>query len=750
MAGFCIAPSLAAQLKNAAVNGEFTIQELYGMNSTQRNAVFAKYADPVTATQINAGFENAMASSQKNALANWVKNTFIGKETKTNRKTDMLNKLNELDQMGVLNPETSEAYLQDLVATRLGISVSQAEVAEITQLANKLQSIVDSPAGTNAELNLPGIEYFKSRKEIQNYVNSLIPSSNAKILISTVGRSFMLASIKSPVVNIASNTIMGSLTGIEKRIVNMRFKGLNSDTARQYVKYATEVYNATGYDITRMQDISDTFTVQQEGVVNTQGAGVFRKLGRISEDLVFKRLMGAPDVFFAAMQRASTADLVSANLAEKEGLTGEAAKARAKEIMVESLGLGEGSPAAEIIKAQSISDAMYATFTNDSKLSEVSLGIRSLLNEATGDARLGDVLMPFVKTPANVVETSVDYMGLGAVKALLNLPTAIAELKAGNKAPMQQVARNAVKTGLGLTLAFIIMQSFDPDDFIGAYPTTAKERELLELQNAPTNAVRIGNTWVSLDFFGPLAAPLTGMFYAKKYGSSPAETILKYGQGAVAQVAKLPGVETLSDVISDMQKQIPETGASAGEVVQGAWGTLVDQISSRLVPAFISDIAKMTDANERETDKNKPETKLFARIPGLRQSLPIRENIFGEAIKTESPVSTAIFGSRVKTANNSPVIEELVRLKNTGNLPSITDVEKTSTRVRTYKDQVSAEKYDQVMDKYQQNFESGIDRMINTQNYKRADNETKAKMITSLKDELLDTALQQGGYKKPR
>jgi hypothetical protein len=171
---------------------------------------------------------------------------------------------------------------------------------------------------------------------------------------------------------------------------------------------------------------------------------------------------------------------------------------------------------------------------------------------------------------------------------------------------------------------------------------------------------------------------------------------------------------------------------------------------SRLTPGILYDLSKMTDTSERVNTKGDLFARLKSAIPGIRQSLPEKKIITGETVSTEPAWSILMFGSRVKTANQSAVIDEFTRLDETGNLPSITDVEKTSTRVKAFKTQVPADKYDKAMDEFRNEFGRKSTKLIQTNNYKKADDATKADLINKTKDELLEKTLKKYGYKKPK
>lgn len=252
MPNFCIPRQLHEVLKDAVKKGEITIQSLYDMSSQQRNELFQKYTDPNTAREINAGFEKALVSKQKGALKAWAESVFTTGAKKSKNYQGILKKIDELDQLGVLNPETAESFLSDLVATKLGATVTPEEVRVISEKATKLEEVYQK--GIN-EFGVPTIEYFKARRDMESYLNSLVPSSQIKIFTSTIGRGAMLFSIKSPVTNIISNTVNGTIQALERRLGSGKIGGMNNDYAIAYAKYVNQVYKETGYDISRMTSL---------------------------------------------------------------------------------------------------------------------------------------------------------------------------------------------------------------------------------------------------------------------------------------------------------------------------------------------------------------------------------------------------------------------------------------------------------------------------------------------------------------
>ena len=745
---FCIVPELAIKLREAARKGEIVKpSEMLEMTSSQRRDVFAKYTDKETAAQINTGFEKAINSTHKESLSNWVKSTFNADAKKSGQAKSALTKIAELDEEGLLTPENTDAFLEDLIADKLGVTLTAEQARVISEKSQKLEEL----GKQISEIGLPPVEYFRARSEMEKYIQSQQPSANLRIATSTIGRAMMLASFKSPIVNIESNTVQAILTAFERRLSSNQYRGLNGDFARKFIKEKWKIYQASGYDMSRGLAWATGRKILGEEITQSQGKGPVRFVGRIAEDTVFKQLMGAPDVAFASVHFTDSANLASTKIALGEKLSGDAAKKRALEIFRDAVLIEPTTIEGELVRSQAIADAQYATYTNKSNYSDVALAIRNVLNVASGDVRLGDQIMPFVKTPANVVGAGIDYSGAGLPLQIYLLPKAILQARGGDTQALKRSIRTFVRAGLGMTFAFALSLAFDPEDFIGNYPVTEKERRLLELKNATANSVRIGGKWISLDYFGSIAAPFVGMMYARKYGHSPTEGTIKYYQGVGVQALKIPGFRDFQDIVKDVTDFTNEVKTGQKELTTAVTNTILDYVRSRTVPAILNDLAKAFDPNERKMDiKKDPLARIKGAIPFWRQSLPGKTTVFGDQIKAEGILSTLLFGSRVKTANEDDLIKELVRLDGEGQLPSITDVEKTSSRVKELKVQIGEKRFNQAMEYYRFLLKNRVERVVNSGSYKRDNDEEKKAAIDKIKNEALDKMLKKYRYKKPK
>ena len=743
MAIFCIPQHLVEKLKASALKGQVDIQKLYDMSSQERRDFFSKFTDKELGKFINTEFEKAIVSKQKTALTDWANGVFNPKMKEKPIFKNVMDKINSLDEMGILNPKSEKQFLQDLAADKLGINVSPEEVRVISQKAaaiNKAQESLGSDLGNPNKVK-ENISFFLAKKEMDDYLQSITPANKFKVLTGTVGRGVMLTSVKSPLLNVASNIEVGFTEALARRISRLEFRGADNKLAVEYVKMANKIYQKTGYDISRMTTLSDAGASGQRVLgetVHSGGKGIIRRVGRFFEDTTFKQLMGAPDVAFSSAHFADSVNLNAKKLAKQKGLN-------ANEIMNDAMRLNPQTAAGEILRAQGILDAQKATWTNSTWASKISEGIRKVLNGVSGNARAGDYLLPFVKAPANVIATGMDYAGMGIPKALFKTVKAIRTggvSEIATKEFTQSVVPDLVRAGLGITTAFIIAHNLKPNDFVGAYDPSRSQIE--QLRNSNTNSIRIGNKWISMDYFGPIAVPLTAMMYAKKYGSTAAEKTFQYSKGTLEQVFNLPGISDAYDYFR--QKANQPKNQTLAEATQATSDYILNQAMSRLIPSFSSDVANSLDPLQRQAKGTSQ--VLMSKIPGLRTQLPAKTDVFGNQIKGESPLSEILFGSRVKTNRENNIVSEVDNVASTeGKSVNFIDWDKSSNaELAQFKQQMGESKYQEAKVKYGEELQKLLNTLISSKEYKDASNYDKLSKINNVDTKAIKNIFSKYGF----
>ena len=616
--------------------------------------------------------------------------------------------------------------IHNFLEDAFGITVSQEEADTLINKAEQLKKVFEN---TLDESGNPSVESFRILGEMNRTVESMSPSHIMTVMSSIYGRSAMLASIKSPVLNILSNAENFATEGTIRRFTIGADTSVDRKAIEDYMRYAWEVYKSSGFIVSGMQDIKDEIVTLGETRPTTQGKGRLRKIAQTSENIVFKYLMGAPDSVAKDMNFVDTADLLATKIAKEEGA--QDISKRATEIFKDAILINPLTEQGKQVREQAIEQAHTATFTNNSMISEFSLKARQWLNMIGGNKfKLGDVVMPFVKTPANVQMMGLEY-GFGSLYTLYKVNEII-------KNPRSEVSKRAIKSayrnGLGLLLATLIASMFEPDDYIPEFDNaTQKDRDLAKAKNAPFNSIKIGNKWVSLDYFGILGIPLVGIMNARK-GRNLIEGITGYVKSGIAQGMKIPGIKEGLAIWDSLSRTAAysTTPKKAFEMVSNA---LLDQVRARTIPAIVNDVAKVMDKYERDTSGSVLD-KVQASIPFLRERLPERYTISGKPLETEG-LSVLLFGGRVKTAEEGQLVSEIDKLAKKQEQPSISDVTKYGD-LRL----LSPEKKIKVRKEFFREYSKEARKVINSSGYraksagdrKKALNKVRKSVVAELKE----------------
>ena len=289
----------------------------------------------------------------------------------------------------------------------------------------------------------------------------------------------------------------------------------------------------------------------------------------------------------------------------------EATFAESVDNMMRARGLTQ--PTQEILE-QAEQEALEAVFQNQSKLSDAALKTRRALNTlGTNDFGLGDVLIPYAQTPANLAQQGINYSPFGAIKGIANLA------QGNQRQASLDFARSLLGTGLigggyGLSKAGLMT----PSQFDENYQTNKKIRE--NLQPLGIRPDQLGDMWYAP--FQPMSIPLA-VGNAAAYGKDPL-------QAGINTVVDLPFLQGISRGLRDLQE---------GNYAQ-AGINVASSIPSQFVPTLGSQFAQTIDPYQRETyDPNKLQYGLnsaIAKVPFASKTLPEKIDVTGQPVERYS------------------------------------------------------------------------------------------------------------------
>lgn len=323
--------------------------------------------------------------------------------------------------------------------------------------------------------------------------------------------------------------------------------------------------------------------------------------------------------------------------------------------------------------------AKYRTFQDDTALSRGMRGVRNALNYAgVGPARggsphsfgAGDILMPFDRVPANLVSRSLEYSPLGLANGAREVANVLWKAHKGTLTAAEQArAVSAVSrgmTGTGLIALFAVLASAGllrvAGNGEGEEDKTALETseglsgtqvnlsgflrwveagnlpKLLPGGEAPDPIEwRDGDEIMSIGFLDPINAQMTtGALLAQELKENPeADRLGTFGmaslEGTLQSLLDLPAMSSLQALANGYNYSDADT--TGGRVGDALISYGASQVSS-FIPNIVRAAARAGDPYVRDTYSSgtpigEMVDSIKAGIPGLRQTLPIRQTPFG-------------------------------------------------------------------------------------------------------------------------
>ena len=608
-------------------------------------------------------------------------------------------------------------YIYKYVNEQLGLGMKEADAMEILRRTDDMWANIEN---SKAETGNPSIEYFEKLKALEDFANTLAPSSNLRVFVSVISPGSLLLNIKSSLTNIISNLPTGLMRAAVRRIRLGQMTSLVSPEKIALNKhYVWEVFAKTGYNITDMTELTPESKYHGEEITHSQGKGALRALGRWYEKVVYKWSLGAGDIFYKNLAFNDYASLLATKLANGDAKV-------ANDLFDDAIRIEPLTQYGKAIRRMARDEALIATYQNDTALSKSAMKLRDATDFGVG---LSKFFIPFVKTPANVIDLGLKT-GFGSFKAIVS--EVHRDMKAGKiLKPTKENIELCIENGLGFALGFALSSMFDDDDYMPAYSmASAKDKQLAKELNIPFNSVRIGDTWFNLDYLGPLAVPLVGILNARRE-KDIIEKIGAFGKAGLMQIAALPAFGEIDDLMQKIEQyQHKGVKESAEQFVDN----LGETIYSRIVPSIVNDVAKVLDGYDRERKGN----EIITQIPFARENAPLKYNVTSGRPEEINQWWGIFTGARVKTQVVNSVAREFERLNNTGNGISLTPVTRSGLL-----SSLSDNKKQQVNKEFAKEYAKQVSALIKTYKYKNSNDEDKKDMIDKIRRKIVKELKQE-------
>lgn len=332
------------------------------------------------------------------------------------------------------------------------------------------------------------------------------------------------------------------------------------------------------------------------------------------------RGLSGTDMFFKNVAVARSLDEQARVIAKAEKRSGEAFQQRVDELLAK--------PTDEM-SMRAASDAEFATFQENSKLARGATGVAKFLGP------VGDILIPFSRTPANIAKRIYEYSPLGALSQLKRLSNVLLKRDASEQRELvDALGRISVGSGamaLGYSLAA-------EGRMTGFFPPNQRERDAWEEQGKLEGAVKMDekSPWVQINKYSPFGnlMQIGAQMYALQNDTKAGFAEKAYGTvtAPIKSVSELPMVSQAKDFTEALQRAGSAEGGEAALRVVGrsTAGLLPFSGLLRSVTGGVDPLARETKSPDAvESIKN----QVINTIPFQSRTLPPKVDPLGAISK---------------------------------------------------------------------------------------------------------------------
>ena len=385
-------------------------------------------------------------------------------------------------------------------------------------------------------------------------------------------------------------------------------------------------------------------------------------------------------------------------------------------------------------------EALQRTWNDNNNYTKFVLDVRRGLNRIkVAGYGLGDVLIPFAKTPANLTKAIVDYSPAGLVNTItkgINLKNSLSNGQYTAKMQHQFVQSLGKATAgtmlyvLGIALAKAGITSGESDD-------DKDTRDFIKnALGISSYSIKIGDKSFTYDWAQPIAAPLSitaNVVNSKKNKETAlSEAIIGSLDTAGSILLEQSFLSSLNDVLSD------NNGVASGIVNE------VLELPSRAIPTFAKQIADLVDDTQRQTyEYDSPiktaKNKIIAKLPGVSKTLSPSVDTMGREIKKYGGKSN-IFNvflnpANVNTKNISESAKEIYRLyKVTGDQTIMPRVSPYYINQKNEKVILTTEQRANYSKVSGQIIEDNLKILLSNNNYQKLNDTEKSEIIKNIVD----------------
>lgn len=406
---------------------------------------------------------------------------------------------------------------------------------------------------------------------------------------------------------------------------------------------------------------------------------------------------------------------------------------KAKGVTAEEAQRGAKPELVAAAREYAINEAQKATYRNTTDLSELlaRAGHYQGDNKAAKALSIAyDAVMPFRKTPANILTTGLDYSPVGIAKAVKQAAVDVKSGKATAADAVDSLCEGLTGTGLlalGAYLAsegLLNLRAGDDDDEEAFNKTLGHQDYALEL----------GGRSYTLDWAVPAAIPLFA-------GAALVEGGMDFG-GLMDAVSNIGDVvletsmlSTFNDIIRNISYADNPMASAVGRVASSYASQFLPTVGGKIASALDDTVRKSyveSDTSQLERDAKYFGQTVLRKTPFAREAMQPSIDLWGEEVSNGDPllriIQNTVSPSTVKEIKNDAVTQEVWRLyEATGEgLPSAAEKSFVVNGERKY---LTGEEYTEYAKVMGQTRRQVLEPLLKSKGYQKLSDADKAKAV---------------------
>lgn len=401
-----------------------------------------------------------------------------------------------------------------------------------------------------------------------------------------------------------------------------------------------------------------------------------------------------------------------------------------------------------------IEQAKEATFHQDSQLASL---INQLSNKNKFSKFVLDATLPFKKTPINVAKAGLEYSPVGLVKSAVYDTV---QLRKGNITANKYI--DNISKGLTGTGIALVGYALANCGVLKATGSDDEDKEKFEEGRGSQNyAITIGNNTYSLDWLAPSGIPLfigaecyELMKTQKEKKTSSSDEDEYYNKVVDASMNILDSFSNAMNPMTEMSMLSGLTSAlksydqGSSKMLAGIGTNSIKSYVNQFIPTALGQIAKTTDEYERNTTSTKTgvlpkaidttRTQIMNKIPGLRQKLPMKTDIWGQEQKQSDNIAlraleNAVFPWARKELNSNNVDKEITKVyENTGESSVFPDTINKNLTIDKKKYVMTSKEFAKYKKQFGETSYELLRNLINSDGYKKLSDSQKQLAIEKI------------------